>query len=296
MFEKPEIDFNKCTGCGQCVTICPKNVIEIKKGKAMTNENRCILCSHCYSVCSYDAISFSSSLKDIFFFNFPYESDVFESDRVKPDLLVNLFRSRKSIRAYKDSLIHDEVIRDLVEFASTAPSGSNLQEWEFIAVNGREKVYDFAEHIKKYFIELNRTAANPIIRYGSIPFVGKKLLNYYRDHYKSVVKAIELSDKGMDRLFHGAPSLIIIHGSVDGSTPLEDACYASYNISMLAHYMGYGTCLIGYAVAALNNSRRLRSYLGIPEGNQVFSVITLGEPDVKFLKNSLRKEYSLEFI
>jgi len=293
---RPVINKKNCTGCGECARVCPKDVIRITEGKAETVSENCMLCSHCYSVCRFNAVSFEGFLKDISFFNFDYDSKIMDYGKIKPDLLVNIFRSRKSIRLYKETYIHDEVIRDLVEFASTAPSGSNLQEWEFIAINGKEKVFDLAEAIKKYFIRLNKIASNPFIRYGSIFFIGKKLLNYFREHYVSVAKAIELSNDGVDQLFHGAPSVIVVHGSADGSTPMEDACYASYNICMLAKYMGYGTCLIGYAVASINNSRKLREYLNIPEGNRVYSVITLGEPDIEYYHHSLRKEYSLEFM
>lgn len=292
---KPLIDREKCTGCGKCVEICPKDVLELKNLKSVVNSKRCMLCSHCYSVCSYDAIKFDEFLKDISFFNFSYESRVLNQESVRPGEIVNIFRSRKSIRKFRDTLIHDEMIRDLVEFAVTAPSGSNFQEWEFISINGRKKVQDLSELIKDYFIKLNRMAANPLVRFFSVFLSGKKLYNYYRDHYDSVKNAIELSEKGIDKLFHGAPSLLIIHGSKDGSTPLEDGCYASYNICLLAHYMGLGTCLIGFAVAAINNSLKLKEYLKIPDENKVHSVIALGEPDVEFCKNSLRKEYSLDF-
>lgn len=46
----------KCTGCGACATVCPKNAIEIKLNKngfyaPVINENKCINCGLCKSVC-----------------------------------------------------------------------------------------------------------------------------------------------------------------------------------------------------------------------------------------------------
>ncbi len=187
-------------------------------------------------------------------------------------------------------------MRDLVEFAVTAPSGSNFQEWEFTVLNGHEKVWDFALLIKRFFIKMNRLAANPLVRLLSLPIMGKALINYYRDHYETVQMAIEESDKGIDLLFHSAPSLIVVHGSMDGSTPIEDGTYAAYNICMLAHYMKLGTCLIGFAVEAVNRDKDLKEYLQIPDGNRVHAVIAVGKPDVKFIRHSLRKEYSVNFM
>ena len=50
-----QIDLAKCTGCGDCVTVCPFGIIEIVDDKARINEG-CTLCGACQEVCSYDAI------------------------------------------------------------------------------------------------------------------------------------------------------------------------------------------------------------------------------------------------
>jgi nitroreductase len=92
-----------------------------------------------------------------------------------------------------------------------------------------------------------------------------------------------------------APALIIVHGAAEGSTPLEDAQYASYNITLLAHALGLGTCYIGYAVESINRSAAIRRYLGIPSGNRVLAVLALGYPDTGFERHALRKKYSLRF-
>jgi len=126
--------------------------------------------------------------------------------------------------------------------------------------------------------------------------MGKALIDYYRDHYGTVERAIKESDAGIDLLFHGAPAVIIVHGPIDGSTPVEDAAYASYNICMLAHYMNLGTCLIGFAVEALNRSPDIKNELDIYEKNRIHAVIIVGKPAVKFSRQSLRKKYSIEFI
>jgi len=296
MNQVPVIDEVKCTGCGRCVSICPKKVLYLDGGKAKPDGYECMLCSHCYAVCETNAVSFNHELERIEFETINYEEKILGSSDIQPDLLINAFRSRRSIRKYKDEPIADDVLRDLIEFAVTAPSGSNCQQWEFTVINGREKVWEFAVRIKDFFLKINRLASNRLIRYLSVPFMGKTLINYYRDHYDTVELAIKESDIGVDLLFHGAPSVIIVHGPMEGSTPVEDATYASYNICMLAHYMNLGTCLIGFAVEALNRSPDIKSELDIYEKNRIHAVIALGKPAVKFGKHSLRKKYSIEFV
>jgi nitroreductase/NAD-dependent dihydropyrimidine dehydrogenase PreA subunit len=288
------IDIEKCTLCGKCVTVCPKRVIFIEGKTISANAEDCMLCSHCYDVCRKNAISFSESdLKQI---NFSTIKTPGKSEKISKEGLADFFRSRRSVRSYFDREPSEELIRDLIEFAVTAPSGSNCQNWEFTAVAGREKVWGLALDIKKFFIKLNSMAENPIIRYLSIPFTKGALKKYYDEHIGSVRLALEESDKGIDLLFHGAPCVIIIHDNGEGSTPLEDAQYAGYNIALLAHAMGMGTCFIGYAVESLNRMGRVKEKYGIPVKNRVRCVLTLGFPAGKFLRASLRKPYTVRIV
>lgn len=292
----PIIDHDRCTLCGRCVDICPKKVIAVRDGSIVLTEEECMLCSHCYAVCPVKAIRFEpSALINPAFTAFPCDEKTAHPGDVAPADLVNLVRSRRSVRRFKPDSIDDRVIADLVAFAVTAPSGSNCQEWEFLAVSGHEKVWDLAMEIKKFFIALNRLARNPLIRYLAVPVAGTALLRYYRDHLESVEMALRESDAGNDLLFHSAPALIIVHGGMEGSTPVEDAQYASYNMTLLAHALGLGTCYIGYAVESINRSAAIRRHLGIPRGNRIHAVLALGYPGAAFERHALRKPYTLRF-
>lgn len=50
---------NMCKGClaHPCVEVCPKNAIEIIKGKSYIHQDKCIKCGKCKAVCPYDAIA-----------------------------------------------------------------------------------------------------------------------------------------------------------------------------------------------------------------------------------------------
>ncbi|MDR2460066.1 MAG: FAD-dependent oxidoreductase [Deltaproteobacteria bacterium] len=53
-----EINQNKCSGCGVCVSVCPYNAISLDdKGKAVVNEALCKGCGNCASSCRSDAPS-----------------------------------------------------------------------------------------------------------------------------------------------------------------------------------------------------------------------------------------------
>ena len=57
MFE-PLIDEEKCIGCGECVDICPSEVLELVDEKAVAvNAEDCVGCESCIEVCEQEAIT-----------------------------------------------------------------------------------------------------------------------------------------------------------------------------------------------------------------------------------------------
>ena len=62
---------------------------------------------------------------------------------------------RRSVRAFSDEAVPEDVIKDLVRAASTAPSGAHLQPWTFVAVSdpatkSRIRIAAEAEEEKNY--------------------------------------------------------------------------------------------------------------------------------------------------
>ena len=58
MLEMPEVDLEKCNGCGICVTVCHCDAIVLVNGKATIIETRlCGWCAVCEVVCLVGAIS-----------------------------------------------------------------------------------------------------------------------------------------------------------------------------------------------------------------------------------------------
>ena len=60
------IDVNVCKGCGLCVTVCPKKILEIAKDKLnakgynparVTDMDKCIGCAMCGMMCPDSAIT-----------------------------------------------------------------------------------------------------------------------------------------------------------------------------------------------------------------------------------------------
>lgn len=63
--EKMQVRFDRCKGCGLCVNVCPKHIVEIQKEKrnekgyftaACTDQGACIACAMCAMICPDCAI------------------------------------------------------------------------------------------------------------------------------------------------------------------------------------------------------------------------------------------------
>jgi len=52
------IDTDKCSGCGECVDICPSDVFELQdKISVAINAEECVGCESCVEVCERRAIT-----------------------------------------------------------------------------------------------------------------------------------------------------------------------------------------------------------------------------------------------
>jgi NAD-dependent dihydropyrimidine dehydrogenase PreA subunit len=55
---KPEVDSEKCVGCGECDDICPVEVYILQDEKSVpVNKDECIGCESCIEVCEHGAIT-----------------------------------------------------------------------------------------------------------------------------------------------------------------------------------------------------------------------------------------------
>lgn len=53
---KYEVLSYKCVGCADCIDVCPKDAITLKRGKAVIDPQKCIGCGLCVYICSFFAL------------------------------------------------------------------------------------------------------------------------------------------------------------------------------------------------------------------------------------------------
>jgi nitroreductase len=119
--------------------------------------------------------------------------------------MMDVIKARRAVRAYKDEAVDDAMITELLEAATWAPSGSNVQPWHFVVVTDktvREQIDAFSPGM-----------------FGKPPVV----IAMCTDRQRAFEKAGPL---GRDEL------------------AVMDICMASQNLMLMAASKGLGTCPI----------------------------------------------------
>jgi nitroreductase len=155
-----------------------------------------------------------------------------------PTSFADVVRRRAMIRAYKTDPVPEEKIRQLLKYAVRAPSGGNLQPWEFVVVKSPE----VRAALAKAAMGHTAVASAPVIiaSCADIQRVGSQF-----GARGSFVSLIDTS----------FASLLILLGAVEQGL---GACFvASYNaeevakaLALPAHVRPVGLITIGYAAEA----------------------------------------------
>jgi len=74
---------------------------------------------------------------------------------VKAKDLMEIIKTRRSIRRFKDQSVDDEIIKDIINMGTWAPSGLNNQPWKFVIIKDEELKNKIAQQTKYSYIIQN---------------------------------------------------------------------------------------------------------------------------------------------
>jgi len=80
----------------------------------------------------------------------------------KVDIL-NLLKSRRSIRLYEDRPIPKDLLLQILEAGRRAPTGANLQRWHFVVVTDSETRRRIGEVARFFFIKSSHVEKAPVV-------------------------------------------------------------------------------------------------------------------------------------
>ncbi|MEW6335270.1 MAG: nitroreductase [Thermodesulfobacteriota bacterium] len=199
--------------------------------------------------------------------------------------------TRKSIRGFKPDPVPRDTLRQILAVACRAPSGSNIQPWEFAVVAG-----ETLDRIKRDNATLCRSGADPrperrsaeklpgtLFKARQIE-LGSRLYALMGITRQDEEKRLRWREKGAR--FFDAPSVILISTdrSLAQTGALTDIGMVAQTICLVAMHFGLGTCIVGQGLAY---PEIIRKHLAVPASKKLMIAIAVGYPDWGFPANRL---------
>ena len=175
----------------------------------------------------------------------------------KPEVSLSVMDAiyhRRSVRNYAPQTIGQDVIHVLLDAAVHAPTAMHEEPWTFAVIQDRNLLNRLSESAKES--------------------VRREAQGSDSDHAKH---SLELVNKPDFHVFYNAGTLIVICGKFQGPYVVADCWLAAENLMLAACAKGLGTCVIGFAVSALN-SPEWKAELKIPADMKVIAPILVGVP------------------
>lgn len=255
------IDKEKCINCGMCIEDCIAGALEFDENKvprfAEGGEARCIECQHCLAVCPMGAVSVLNKNPD-------------NSDKVQehnPEQVLNLIKSRRSIRQYKSENVPAETIEKLKNMLNWSPTGCNFHKLHFAFVEDRAVMDKIRSYVNEKLVKI--LTSSPL---GKI--AGKFA------HYKDALV------KGEDVIFRGAPHMVVVSVPVNAPCANIDPVIALSYFELYAQSLGVGTCWCGFAEICMQLFPEIACAIHVPDGYKVSYVMLFGLPDVKYSRTT----------
>jgi nitroreductase/NAD-dependent dihydropyrimidine dehydrogenase PreA subunit len=278
------IDQEKCILCGACVDNCVRAIYALTDGQIEIHDPaQCIFCGHCVALCPEEAIQ----LPVVNMQEFDPAPD--RRHWPAPDLLLDLFRSRRSTRKYQDKTVEREKIEKIIEAGRFAPTGGNLQPFRFSVVQTPETLQSIKDMMADMLVEQARELETMLAEKAD---KGEKLSindRIQQNYIQSMRRMAEANREGMDKMLWGAPVLISLHAPPEFESAEVNAGLAGMQMALMAEALGLGTCFIGFAVRAANTVPEIKEVMKIQKNRPVCLSFVTGYPDVDFHKLVSRK-------
>lgn len=156
----------------------------------------------------------------------------------------DLMMSRRSIRAYKDSVISREILNEILKYGINAPNGQNLQSYEIRVIDSPALIDSITQAVVK---------DNPKIA--------------ERDGFKNI--------------FVNAPCVVCIACDTQYDMAQIDCGLLGENIILAAWAKGIGSCCLGSSARWILDSPSAKPYLdrmAFSKGYKLLYCIALGYP------------------
>jgi nitroreductase/NAD-dependent dihydropyrimidine dehydrogenase PreA subunit len=284
------IDSNRCKKDGICARVCPANIFVQREKLAipdLVDEETCIACGHCVGVCPQNAIQHTefppTTTRAIQFEQLP-----------TPDQVLELLKSRRSIRAFRDKPVAKDTLETIIDGARFAPSGHNSQSTEYLVVQDKAVLSQVTATVIEYLKFEIKRFSNPLFKTVAL-LANRESAESGLHEIPGFRKKVQKFEAGADPILNGAPVLLAFHARRTDGYGNVNTQLALQNASLVAHALGIGHFYTGWVLAPCRApmarawNRRIPNLLGIPADNNLHGALALGYPIPKF-KNMIERK------
>ena len=274
-------DAARCKKCGFCAMTCALKVLRQEERGTIprVNEARlesCVRCGQCVAICPQGALSHS---------HFPAGTVHPIRSEIVPtyDQVLELIRSRRSKRAYKEKPVEKDAIEKVLEAARFGPSGHNKQSTEFVVVQDPETRHEIGALTAKGLRKLAQPFKSAIGRMIMRRILGPRGAAYLGEMAPEMEGLADLYDEGTDLILREAPVLILFCAdSVGGTFAGTNANIAVHNAALAAEALGLGCYYTGFVVIVSERDDSIARLVGLPETHKIYGALAMGYPRLEF--------------
>ncbi|WP_019216002.1 nitroreductase family protein [Legionella tunisiensis] len=182
-------------------------------------------------------------------------------DKMSIDIMDAIYK-RHAVRNYLPKKVDSNIIHKLLDAAVHAPTALHEEPRAFVVIQDKDILDRLSESAKALLVAEAKNSESQQIK-----------------HILDVATQKEFS------VFYNASTLIVIYGTFEGPFTTADCWLAAENLMLSALAYGLASCVIGFAVSALN-SPEWKAELEIPEGMTAIAPMIIGWPAENTLPSS----------
>lgn len=201
----------------------------------------------------------------------PAEDAVIDHAASRP-AVIDLINQRRSVRDYLPRAPDTATLNRLLASAVRAPTAMHAEPWAFLIVQDRGVLKTLSDRAKTEF--MRETQHMPPEE---------------ASHARVLVAQPDFN------IFYNAGTLVVICAPTSAPFGSADCWLAAQNLMLAACAEGLGTCVIGFALSALNQPD-VKGELGIPPDMSAVAPIIVGTPSGEIPATTRRAPRILGFV
>lgn len=196
---------------------------------------------------------------------------------------LNLVKTRRTIRRFKPDPIPDDYIDKIIEAARWAPSGYNMQPWDFVVIKDKEKRDAIVQWVRDYhkLIMKTESAREPWQQVPRHPSDDPEM-----DYRIAPVFILVLGDT---RTLKGLPTAMRYDAERRQSIHTSGLANAYLYMALAAETLGLATEWTS-SVATAYPHCLIKDLLGIPPELEIYDMMALGYPAYKLTSKKLLRD------